>query len=121
MGSTRKLILGVALANAGRPAEALPEFEQAVHLDARDADAWNGLGVALLAVGRVPEGLAAVDRALALAPVLAGAHVNRILGLYQLGRWADAWAAVRAARAAGVEPPAQLVQALAARMPEPLQ
>ena len=113
--------LGVALANAGRPAEALPEFEQAVRLDARDADAWNGLGVALMAAGRVPEGLAAVDRALALAPGLAGAHLNRILGLYHLGRWADAWAAVRAARAAGVEPPAPLVQALAARMPEPLE
>jgi tetratricopeptide (TPR) repeat protein len=113
--------LGVALANAGRPAEALPEFEQAVRLNARDADAWSGLGVALMATGRVPEGLAAVDRALALDPRLAGAHVNRILGLSHLGRWADAWAAVRAARAAGVEPPAPLVQALAERMPEPLQ
>jgi tetratricopeptide (TPR) repeat protein len=113
--------LGAALANAGRPAEALPEFEQAVRLDARDPDAWNGLGVALMAAGRVPEGLAAVDRALALNPRLAGAHTNRILGLYQLGRLPEAWAAVRAARAAGVDPPAALLQALAARMPEPLQ
>jgi tetratricopeptide (TPR) repeat protein len=112
--------LGVALANRGQTAEALAEFEQAVRLDARDADAWNGLGVTLMAVGRVPEGLAAVDRALALNPRLAQAHVNRILGLYQVGRWADAWAAVRAARAAGAEPPAAMIQALAAKMPEPL-
>ena len=112
--------LGVALANGGQTAEALAEFEQAVRLDVSDADAWNGLGVTLMAAGRVPEGLAATDRALALNPRLARAHLNRMLGLYKLGRWPDAWGAVRAARAAGTEPPAALVQALAAKMPEPL-
>jgi hypothetical protein len=73
-----------------------------------------------MTVGRIPEGLAAIDRALAASPGLAGAHLNRILGLYQLGRFTDAWAAVAVARAAGVAPPPALVQVLAEKMPEPL-
>ena len=112
--------LGVALATQGRAAEALAHFEEAVRDDARDPDALNDLGATLMTAGRVPEGLASIDRALALSPRLAGAHTNRILGLYQLGRFGDAWAAVAVARAAGAPPPPALVQALAEKMPEHL-
>ena len=110
--------LGVALATQKRQADALAHFEQAVHCDAYDPDALNNLGATLMTAGRTAEGLAWLDRAVAINPSLANAQTNRIAGLYQLGRWADAWAAVAAARAAGVEPPAALVQALAAKMPE---
>jgi tetratricopeptide (TPR) repeat protein len=112
--------LGVALSGQGRAAEALAHFEEAVRWDARDPDALSDLGAALMAAGRGAEGLVWVDRALTLNPRLAEAQTNRILGLFLLGRWPDAWAAVASARTAGVEPPAALLQALAAKMPEPL-
>ena len=67
----------------------------------------------------VVDGHDAVERALAVQPTFAQAHQNRILGLYRLGRYPDAWDAVDRARAAGAAPPPELLQALAAKMPEP--
>ena len=110
--------LGVALAHAGKSAEALAHFEQSVHCDAYDPEALNDLGATLMTAGRTAEGLAWIERAIALSPGFAEAHTNRIVGLYRLGRWQDAMAAVAAARAAGAAPPAAVIEALAARMPE---
>jgi tetratricopeptide (TPR) repeat protein len=110
--------LGVALARTGKSAEALAHFEQAVHCDAYDPEALSDLGATLMTAGRAAEGLAWTERAIALSPGFAQAHANRIVGLYQLGRWEDASAAVAAARAAGVVPPAAIVEALAAKVPE---
>jgi Flp pilus assembly protein TadD len=111
--------LGVALANQGRAAEALAHFEESVRWDARDPDALNDLGVALMSAGRVTGGRGWGPRARAHNPRVAGAHTTRIPGLYPLGRAAEAWGAVGIARAAGVEPPAALLAALAAKTPEP--
>jgi Flp pilus assembly protein TadD len=70
-----------------------------------------------MAEGRVEEGLPYFERVLALRPADAGAHANRLRSLLQLGRDADALAALREARENGVELPADVVSALAARTP----
>jgi tetratricopeptide (TPR) repeat protein len=111
--------LGMALARRGDNAAALSHFERAVAADPRYAEAHNNLAAILLSEGRLDEGIAHAERAIAAQPAFAEAHANRIVGLVRLGRYRDAWAAVRAARAARVNLPDWLVSALAERMPDP--
>ena len=111
--------LGMARARRGEAAAARVHFERALAADPRYAEARNNLAAMLLSEGRLEEALAHAERAIAVEPAFAEAHANRIAALVRLGRFADAWAAVRAARAAGVPPPQRLVDALAARMPDP--
>ncbi len=111
--------LGMARARRGENAVARGHFERAVAADPRYADAHNNLAAILLSEGRLDEAVAHAERAIAVQPAFAEAHANRIVGLVRRGRYADAWAAVRAARAAGVQLPDWLVDALAERMPDP--
>ncbi len=60
--------LGLALAEADRPGDALPHLQRAVVLRADDADAWFNLGNAHAAVGDLPAAVAAFQRAIALDP-----------------------------------------------------
>jgi len=62
------LILGLALARAGRPAEGIPEIQKAVTLSARYTEAWVTLAEALVADGRAGDAIDAFRRALALDP-----------------------------------------------------
>jgi len=110
--------LGLALAQSGRLAEARVWFERAVATDPRHTDSLNNLGALHFAEHRYAESLAYFERVLALRPADASAHANRLLALIELGRHADAWAAVREARAQGVEPSADVLRALAARAPQ---
>jgi len=110
--------LGLALARMGRAGEARIWLERAVATDPRHADSLNNLGALCVTQGRFAEALPYFERVLELRPADASTHANRILALVQLGRNADAWAAVREARAHGVEPAADLVRALAARAPQ---
>jgi Tfp pilus assembly protein PilF len=111
--------LGMALARRGDNAAARGHFERAVAADPRYADAHNNLAAILLSDGRIDEAVAHAERAIAVQPRFAEAHANRIVGLIRRGRYPDAWAAVRSARAAGVQPPEWLLSALAERMPDP--
>ena len=111
--------LGMVKARRGDAAAARAQFERAVAIDPRYADAHNNLAAMLLSEGRLEAGLAHAELAVAAQPTLADAHGNRIAALARLGRYADAWAAVRTARAAGVPPPGWLLDALAKLMPEP--
>jgi Flp pilus assembly protein TadD len=109
--------LGLALARTGRFAEARVWFGRALTVDPHHTDTLNNLGALAMAEGRVEEGLPYFERVLALRPADAGAHANRLRSLLQLGRDADALAALREARENGVELPADVVSALAARTP----
>jgi len=60
--------LGLALAESGRPADALPHLQRAVTLRADDADAWFNLGNAHAALDDLPAAVAAFQRALDLDP-----------------------------------------------------
>jgi len=59
---------GLALDRAGKQAEAILAFEEAVRLDANSAEAHLGLGKTLLAGGKVKEANAELSKALALSP-----------------------------------------------------
>ena len=111
--------LGVALARTGDNAAARAHFEAAIRIDPRQADAHSNLGALMVVAGQPAEGLVHIERGIAIRPDLGGAHANRALALFTLGRFDDAWQAVRQAREHGAEPTPALVEALRARAPEP--
>ena len=79
--------------NAGRYAEALALYEQAVRLDPNDADAHLRKGMTLDGLGRYGEALAAHGQAIRLDPNFARAHNNKGIVLDDLGRYGEALAA----------------------------
>jgi tetratricopeptide (TPR) repeat protein len=91
------LALGVALYEAGRPSEAVIQFERALALGSDRAEAHNDLGVALDAVGRRAEALDHYRRAIALKPGLADPYTNVGKLLMDLGQIEAAQTAFAAA------------------------
>ncbi len=85
--------LAIALVDAGRAAEALPHYEQALRHRPNYAEAENNVGYALTQLGRAAEALPHLDRALSLKPHYADAHNNRGAALMALGRIAEGIAA----------------------------
>jgi protein O-mannosyl-transferase len=82
--------LGNALAEAGRPAEALPHYEVALRLKADDAIAHYDFGNALTQLHRMPEALAQFAEALRIDPDYDEARNNLADALYRSGRFEDA-------------------------------
>src|SRR5437660_8921351 len=59
---------GWQLWQSGRPAEAIPKFEQAVKLDPKNAETWNGLGWSSFNAGKAPEAEKAFQKVISLNP-----------------------------------------------------
>ena len=98
--------LGATRLRLRRPADALQSLDEAVRLQADDADAWSHRGIALGDLGRAQEAAASHDRALELDPARAIDLFHRGLAHNMLGRHADAladFAAVLALRPADGE------------------
>lgn len=85
--------LAIALVDAGRPAEAIAHYEQAIALRPNYAEAENNLGYALTQLGRPADALRHLERAVQLKPRYADAHNNVGAALMGLGRTADGLAA----------------------------
>jgi len=81
-------LLGMALSNIGRAAEALNSFDQAIALGA--ADAHGSRADALMALGRPAEAVESFDRALARDPASVADWCNRGAALLELGRAGEA-------------------------------
>jgi protein O-mannosyl-transferase len=81
--------LAIALVDAGRGAEALPHYEEALRLRPRYAEAENNFGYALTALGRAAEGIPHLERALALQPNYAEAQNNLGVAYMALNRPVD--------------------------------
>src|SRR5438477_9457013 len=81
-------LLGMALSEVGRHAEALDSFDQAIALGA--ADAHGSRADALVALGRLADAVESFDRALAYNPGSAVDWCNRGATLIDLGRAAEA-------------------------------
>ncbi len=94
--------LAIALVDAGRAADALPHYEEALRHRPDYAEAENNFGYALTQLGRPAEALPHLDRALTLKPRYAEAHNNRGAALMALGRTAEGIAAF--AEAAKLQP-----------------
>jgi len=90
-------MLGVALAQQGRHADAVQPLRRAAQRLPHDFSVHNNLGNALVKVGEYAQALRAFERALALAPQHAQVLNNRGNALYGLGRYADAAQSYRAA------------------------
>jgi protein O-mannosyl-transferase len=82
--------LGYHFAEAGRPAEAIPLFEQAQRLRPADADVRDNLGSALRAIGRERDALACYQEAVRLRPKFAGARLHLAATLDATGRRPEA-------------------------------
>ncbi|HUK21091.1 MAG TPA: tetratricopeptide repeat protein [Gemmatimonadales bacterium] len=78
---------GVVLHQAGRMADALTSYRQAVDIDARYALAWNNLGVVLTHQSDTEQAIEAFRKALQLERGFAAARLNLALLLYQLRRF----------------------------------
>src|SRR5436190_1200340 len=79
-----------ALAELGRPTEALAEYDRALATFPDHPGALFNRGSALLAMGRHLEAIAAFDRTIAIVPQHAQAWNNRATALYALNRHAEA-------------------------------
>jgi protein O-mannosyl-transferase len=82
--------LGVALIEARRPMEAVPEFEQTLRLDPEHTGALDNLGMVLNDAGRWQEAMRYFERALQIEPGDAVAHNDLGAALITLGRANDA-------------------------------
>src|SRR5215467_13128103 len=80
-------LLGMALSNIGRAAEALDSFDQAIALG---ADAHGSRADALMALGRLTDAVESFDRALERDPASVTDWCNRGAALLELGRAAEA-------------------------------
>jgi tetratricopeptide (TPR) repeat protein len=78
--------LGLALAQMGKPADAIAHYYQALRISPDDSQTHSNLGNALRKLGRVPESLEHYEQALKLNPDNAEAHNNFGNALQQLGR-----------------------------------
>lgn len=88
---------GLALEAAGRSADALDSFANAVALEPVFPFGHNNYGQALLRAGRVSDALHEFELAIAQHPGLAAAHFNRGNALLALGRIDDAITSFEAA------------------------
>jgi tetratricopeptide (TPR) repeat protein len=91
--------LGLALATAGRPEEAIPHYRAALEIQPRHAEAHNNLAGALAVSGRVDEAIGHYERALSIDRRYPEALNNLGVALAQQGRVAEALERFRAALA----------------------
>ena len=85
-------LLGIMNLQRGRAAEAVLQFDAALKIDGKVADAQNNRGNALKELKRYDEALASYDRAVALRPDFAEAFINRGNALVELKRREEALA-----------------------------
>ncbi len=83
--------VGMALAEAGRFAEAANRFQMAIADDPAPAAFWANLGMMLKVEGQFDAALDAYEQALARAPNDQQIRGNRAVALLRAGRLAEAW------------------------------
>src|SRR6266581_4865563 len=81
---------GEALAQQGKPAEAIEHYRQALNIKPDYADAHYNLGGALAQQGKLADAIHHYQRALQITPDDADAHIHWGLALAQQGRLAEA-------------------------------
>jgi len=91
-GATR-FQAALAFHNAGRFAEALLAYDDAIAIDPAYVDAHSNRGIVLFMLGRTEAAVDSFGAAAAINPGYAEAHFNQALALAQLERWSEAIAA----------------------------
>ncbi|HYE49705.1 MAG TPA: tetratricopeptide repeat protein [Azospirillaceae bacterium] len=95
-------LLGVLLAEDGRPEEAETHLRRACALDAGHGEAYVNLGILLLDAGRAAEAVPVLEAACRLSPTAAATATNLGVALHRCGRLEEAAGALR--RAAALDP-----------------
>ena len=111
--------LGVLRAREGDLPAAEYEFRRSLEALPDEPRTHAALGDVLLRQRRFDAALAAFERAAGLDPEDGPSRVLAAVALAELGRFADAWKAVHAARERGAEAPEGFLAALRAKHPEP--
>jgi predicted negative regulator of RcsB-dependent stress response len=88
---------GNMLVKAGRPAEAVAQYQQALQLKPADPEVWNNLGVVLYQEHRATEAIACFHQALRYRPDFSDAHFNLGNALFVEHKFAEAVAEYREA------------------------
>lgn len=83
-------LLGVLLAQFGRPAEGVPLMQRSLSLDGAQPGVYANLGNALMALNQFQAALECLERAIELMPELPTAWINHGGALIALGRFEDA-------------------------------
>jgi tetratricopeptide (TPR) repeat protein len=83
---------GYALLSAGRPADALREFETYARLVPREPNPYDSIGEAYLFLGMPGKAVESYARALSIDPTFGSARNGQALGLAMLGRYDEALA-----------------------------
>jgi tetratricopeptide (TPR) repeat protein len=94
--------VGVSLASAGKPQQAIPYFQKATQMHAEYSEAYYNLGLALNDTGRVDEAIVAWSSAVRLQPEMAEAQESLGMAYYSERKYSDAAAHLRIA--AGLKP-----------------
>ena len=84
------LLYGYALLDAGRPAEAITEFETYARIAPREPNPYDSLGEVHLRSGAPERAIESFSRSLAIDPTFSGSHIGRAWGLATVGRYDDA-------------------------------
>lgn len=114
-----RLGLGVLLARAGDLAAAEFQFRRALAARPEEAQVHRALGDVLLRQRQVGSALEALEEAARLDAADGAVQVLLAGALAELGRYPEAWEAVRNARELGAEVPENFLRALRAKHPEP--
>ncbi len=111
----------VVLDGEGKVAEAEHEYREAIRLNPNFAEAHSNLGVLLRNKGDLDGAIAEYRKAIASKPNLVEAHNNLAITCYFKGDFAEAWHEVYECYRLGYQPPADFIQALSQKMPDPGQ
>jgi tetratricopeptide (TPR) repeat protein len=91
---------------------AMKDYDAALEIRPGYADCWYAKGNALVGKGNLPAALKAYDAAVKANPRHASAYNNRAIVNMSMKRYDDAWADVKACRAAGGTPNPDLIKKL---------
>jgi len=111
--------LGVGLERVNRSREAIEHYRRAIELDRNCARYHYNLGNALDGQGRISEAIREYCEAIRLQPDLAVSHNNLACDYYAQGKYAEAWKEIYECRRYGHSPDADLLIAIAKKMPDP--
>lgn len=81
---------GVKLEKAGKYAEAIKAYDQAIKLNPKYIEAWNNKGVALFNLGRYEVSIRVYEQAIKLDPNDADVWYNKGVALEKLGKYEEA-------------------------------